>query len=69
MLKKSFREKKFGLKILTYKIFFENISKNWATAYEGNHFDNGNIVKLELEDNEPQGNQAFIFNLRNKKLQ
>lgn len=42
----------------------EHISKNWATQYTGPQFDNGYIVKEEIEHERPQGMQAFVFNIQ-----
>ncbi len=40
----------------------ENISKNWATLYEGEKFDSGEIVKREIPHDIPQPMQSFVFN-------
>ncbi|PIE43000.1 MAG: hypothetical protein CSA50_07610 [Gammaproteobacteria bacterium] len=42
----------------------ENSSKNWATAYIGDAFDNGTLLKEEIKHENPTGMQAFIFNTR-----
>lgn len=42
----------------------ENSSKRWATAYEIDEVDNGQIILDTPPDNQPQGIQAFFFNLR-----
>jgi microcin C transport system substrate-binding protein len=42
----------------------ENISRAWATAYTGPPFDNGFIIKEEIENDVNQGMQGFVFNTR-----
>ena len=42
----------------------ENSSKRWATAYQIDQVDNGEIVLATPPDNQPQGIQAFFFNMR-----
>ena len=42
----------------------ENSSKRWATAYEIEDVDNGNIILATPPDNQPQGIQAFMMNAR-----
>lgn len=46
----------------------ENISKQWATGYKGNLFDEGKIITAEIPHQNPQGMQAFWFNLRKDKF-
>ncbi|PKH09612.1 extracellular solute-binding protein [Moritella sp. Urea-trap-13] len=46
----------------------ENISKQWATGYQGKQFTAGNIIKEEIQHQNPQGMQAFWFNLRKDKF-
>ena len=46
----------------------ENISKQWATGYEGKQFSSGAIIKEEIQHQNPQGMQAFWFNLRRDKF-
>ena len=46
----------------------ENISKQWATGYQGKQFTSGNIIKEEIQHQNPQGMQAFWFNLRRDKF-
>ncbi|GIC76021.1 extracellular solute-binding protein [Moritella sp. F3] len=46
----------------------ENISKQWATGYQGKQFTSGNIIKEEIQHQNPQGMQAFWFNLRKDKF-
>lgn len=46
----------------------ENISKQWATGYQGPLFDDGKIVTAEIPHQNPQGMQAFWFNLRKDKF-
>ncbi len=40
----------------------ENTAKFWATSYKGSNFDKGFIVQQEIEHQEPESMQAFIFN-------
>ncbi len=42
----------------------ENSSKRWATAYEIDQVKEGKILLETPPDNQPQGIQAFFFNLR-----
>jgi microcin C transport system substrate-binding protein len=42
----------------------ENISRAWATAYNGPPFDNGFIIKEEIDNDVNQGMQCFVFNTR-----
>ena len=42
----------------------ENSSKRWATAYKIDEVDNGQIILDTPPDNQPQGIQAFFFNMR-----
>lgn len=42
----------------------ENSSKRWATAYEIDEVDNGQIIIDTPDDNKPRAIQAYFFNLR-----
>ena len=42
----------------------ENSSRAWATAYNGPPFDNGFIIKEEIDNDVNQGMQCFVFNTR-----
>ena len=42
----------------------ENISRNWATAYDTPALKEGRLRKEEIPSGLPQGMQAFFFNLR-----
>ena len=44
--------------------FSENSSKEWATSYELSVVENGLIKKELIEHSNPQGMQAFVFNIR-----
>lgn len=44
-------------------------AKNWATSYQGNRVDNGEILMEALPHSRPAGMQAFIFNTRHSKFQ
>lgn len=46
----------------------ETTSKVWATGYTGPQFKNGEIVKLDVEHENPSGMQAFVFNTRREKF-
>lgn len=46
----------------------ESSSKRWATGYQGEQFDSGKIVALNIADKTPQGMQGFWFNLRKDKF-
>jgi microcin C transport system substrate-binding protein len=47
-----------------YDFRLENTAKLWATAYTGEPFDKGRIVKEELPDQSDTRMQGFIFNTR-----
>ena len=47
----------------------ENVSRNWATAYNIDKVKNGQLIKKEIEHSLPTGMQAFVLNLRKKKFQ
>ncbi|WP_372956847.1 extracellular solute-binding protein [Marinobacter sp.] len=47
-----------------YDFRVESSAKNWATAYTGDRFSNGQIVTEAIEHERPAGMQAFIFNTR-----
>jgi len=42
----------------------ENISRAWATAYSGPPFENGFILKEEIDNDVNQGMQCFVYNTR-----
>jgi len=42
----------------------ENISRAWATAYSGPPFEDGFIVKEEIDNDVNQGMQCFVYNTR-----
>lgn len=42
----------------------ENISRAWATAYNGPPFENGFIIKEEIDNDVNQGMQCFVYNTR-----
>ena len=44
----------------------ESSAKNWATAYTGERFENGTIIKEAIEHHRPSGMQGFAFNTRRK---
>lgn len=46
----------------------ENISKQWATGYTGKQFKSGQVIKEQITHQNPQGMQAFWFNLRKDKF-
>tara|TARA_B100000683_G_scaffold242954_2_gene252044 strand:- start:8959 stop:10872 length:1914 start_codon:yes stop_codon:yes gene_type:complete len=49
--------------------WMENVSKNWATAYDFPDVKNGTIQKVELPHSIPSGTQAFFINMRRAKFQ
>lgn len=51
-----------------YDFRTETSARNWATAYNGKLFDNGTLVKEEIEHERPSGMQAFVLNSRKAKL-
>ena len=51
-----------------YDFRSENASKVWATAYVGEAFDDGRIVKQEISHKIPTGMQSFTFNTRRDKF-
>ncbi|HAG96074.1 MAG: hypothetical protein CMK83_21225 [Pseudomonadales bacterium] len=42
----------------------ENQSKRWATEYDGDKFQSGEIIKKEIVHQNPTGMQAFVMNTR-----
>lgn len=42
----------------------ETSAKNWATAYTGDKFDDGAIIKEAIEHHRPTGMLGFVFNTR-----
>jgi len=44
----------------------ENVSKNWATAYDFSAVGQGLVLKEEIRHQRPTGMQAFVFNSRKK---
>ena len=44
--------------------FSENTAKDWATSYEIPAVNNGLIIKESINHENPQGMQAFAFNIR-----
>ncbi|WP_093317987.1 extracellular solute-binding protein [Thorsellia anophelis] len=46
-----------------FDVQYENRAKNWATAYHGENFDNGNILKVERKNNAAANTQWFAFNI------
>jgi microcin C transport system substrate-binding protein len=51
-----------------YDYRLESSAKNWATAYSGDRFTNGQITTEAIEHQRPAGMQAFIFNTRRDKF-
>jgi len=46
----------------------ENVSKNWATAYDIPAVENGELIKEFVPNDSPQGMQAFYLNNRKEKF-
>ncbi|WP_417566726.1 extracellular solute-binding protein [Marinobacter sp.] len=53
-----------GFKAGSFDFRLESSAKNWATAYTGDRFENGTIVKEAIEHHRPTGMQGFAFNAR-----
>jgi len=53
-----------GFKAGSFDLRVESSAKNWATAYTGDKFDNGTIIKEAIEHHRPTGMQGFVFNTR-----
>ncbi|WP_127555909.1 extracellular solute-binding protein [Saccharospirillum alexandrii] len=47
----------------------ENVAKDWATAYTGDNFDAGYIIKEEIPNELPHAMQSFVFNIENPQFQ
>ena len=47
-----------------YDLRQENISRAWATAYNGPPFEDGFIIKEEIDNDVNQGMQCFVYNTR-----
>jgi microcin C transport system substrate-binding protein len=47
-----------------YNFREENTAKVWATAYEGEQFEQGILEKEEIEHDQPAGMQGFVYNTR-----
>lgn len=52
-----------------YDFRLENVAKDWATAYTGDNFDAGYIIKEEIPHELPQSMQSFVFNIENPQFQ
>ncbi|MBS3805641.1 MAG: ABC transporter substrate-binding protein, partial [Oleiphilaceae bacterium] len=58
-----------SFKANNYDFRLESSAKNWATAYEGQQFEDGRATTEAIEHQRPVGMQAFIFNTREEKFQ
>ncbi|HEY3486589.1 MAG TPA: extracellular solute-binding protein, partial [Gammaproteobacteria bacterium] len=58
-----------GFKSGDYDFNHEYNSKSWARDYEGPQFQSGQIIKKQLENQNNEGIQGFIFNLRRPLFQ
>lgn len=47
----------------------ENSAKRWATAYQGDAFDDGTLVTEAVDNNNPAGMQGLAFNVRRPLFQ
>ena len=47
-----------------YDFRMERTARNWANSYEGGKFASGELIKEEIEHEQPAGMQAFVFNTR-----
>ena len=57
-----------GFKSGEYTMRIENVSKNWATAYDFPALADGKIIKKTLPDGGIATGQAFVMNLRKAKF-
>ena len=57
-----------GFKSGEYTMRIENVSKNWATAYDFPALDEGKVIKKTLPDGGIATGQAFVMNLRREKF-
>lgn len=53
-----------GIKSGRYDLREENISRNWATAYDSPAIREGRLIKAFIPHKLPTGNQAFIINAK-----
>jgi microcin C transport system substrate-binding protein len=54
-----------ALKAGSYDFRLENVSKQWATGYDGTPFQKGWLKKENLKHENPTGMQCFMLNMRN----
>ena len=54
-----------ALKSGEYDFRYENVSKLWATGYDGDALKSGKLIKESINHLNPTGMQAFILNQRN----
>jgi len=52
-----------------FDVVVENTAKNWARAYIGPKFENGEIIKREMRHSNGAGMQGFVMNLRRPQFQ
>ena len=57
-----------GFKGGAYTFRNENVSRQWATAYDFPAIDNGWVVKKTFPDGDKASGQSFVFNLRRDKF-
>ncbi len=58
-----------AFKARAYDIRFENVAKNWATAYDIDAVTSGELIKESIPTRSPAGMQGYTFNLRNPLFQ
>lgn len=58
-----------ALKAGQFDYWLETSAKNWATAYSVPAVANGQLIKEEIKNRNPQGMQGFIFNTRRPHFQ
>ena len=58
-----------GFKAGTYTFRAENVSRQWATAYDFPAIENGWAVKRTFPDGNKASGQSYVFNLRLEKFQ
>ncbi|MCI5048891.1 MAG: extracellular solute-binding protein [Rickettsiales bacterium] len=57
-----------AIKSGNYDLREEYIARNWATAFNIDAVERGELVKVKIKNKIPSGMQAFIFNLRQPKF-
>ncbi|MFZ3204495.1 MAG: extracellular solute-binding protein [Pseudomonas sp.] len=58
-----------ALKAGQFDYWLETSAKNWATAYDSPAVANGQLIKEEIDNQNPTGMQGFVFNTRRPLFQ